>query len=111
MKRRHGSLRFLFVMHRSIAELANLLGLRFQGDGTHVVTRVSNWEEADVSCLIFNDGKMRTASAYEVPRAGCLIAPKELLRTGWNAIISAQPKLDFARASAYLEPRPAGTGI
>jgi UDP-3-O-[3-hydroxymyristoyl] glucosamine N-acyltransferase len=98
-------------MHHCIAELAKLLGLRFQGDGTHVVTRVSNWEEADASSLIFNDGKMRTAAAYEVPCAGCLIAPEELLRPGWNAIISAHPKLDFARASAYLEPRPAGTGI
>ncbi len=41
----------------SVAELAKLLQLSYQGEGTRVLTRVSSWEEADDSCLIFLDGK------------------------------------------------------
>lgn len=94
----------------SIAELARLLGLPFQGEGTHTLTRVSSWDEADASSLIFFDGRgMDSAFPSSLP-AGCIIAPKKNLRPGWNALISETPKLDFARAANCLLPRPRGSG-
>lgn len=92
----------------SVAELAKLLQLPFQGEGAQILTRVSNWEDADGSSLIFLDGKT-TAGSGSLP-AGCVIATSEAARSGWTAILSRNPKLDFARAANHLLPRPRGSG-
>ncbi len=92
----------------SVAELAQLLQLSYQGEGTRVLTRVSSWGEADNSCLVFLDGK---TSAAPTPPAGCVIAPLRSVGLGWTAILSENPKLDFARAANRLLPRPRGTGV
>ena len=41
--------------------------------------------------------------------AGCVIAP-ENAPDGMNVILSEEPKLDFARAAAFLHPRPESRG-
>jgi UDP-3-O-[3-hydroxymyristoyl] glucosamine N-acyltransferase len=93
----------------SVAELANLLQLSYQGEGTRVLTRVSSLEDADASSLIFLDGK---GSGETTPSsAGCVIAQPHLVSSGWTAILSQNPKLDFARAANYLLPRPRGAGV
>lgn len=92
----------------SVAELANLLQLSYQGEGTRVLTRVSRSEEADASSLIFFDGK---ASGTTTPSTGCVIARPEVVGSRWTAILSQNPKLDFARAANCLLPRPRGTGV
>jgi UDP-3-O-[3-hydroxymyristoyl] glucosamine N-acyltransferase len=56
----------------SVAELANLLQLSYQGEGTRVLTRVSSWEEADTSSLVFLEGK--SPGAAPSSSAGCVIA-------------------------------------
>jgi len=91
----------------SVAELAELLQLSYQGEGTRVLTRVSSWEEADASSLVFLAGK---SSALKVLSGGCVIATEENISSGWTAILSQNPKLDFARAANCLMPRPRGTG-
>jgi len=93
----------------SVAELANLLQLPYQGEGTRVLTRVSSFEEADTSSLIFLEG---TSSGATLPQsAGCVIALPDAVDSGWTAILSQNPKLDFARAANRLLPRPSGTGV
>lgn len=97
-------------MVRSIYQLAELLGLPFQGDGNRLLTRVSGWENADDHSLVFLESRNKTGSALEIPPAACVIAPQELIPPEFNAICSPKPKLDFARAAALLQPLPAGRG-
>lgn len=92
----------------SVAELAKLLQLSYQGEGTRVLTHVSSWEEADASSLIFLDAK--SAGATASLSAGCVIALPQCVSPSWTAILSQDPKLDFARAANRLSPRPSGTG-
>jgi UDP-3-O-[3-hydroxymyristoyl] glucosamine N-acyltransferase len=93
----------------SVAELAKLLQLSYQGEATRVLTRVSSFEEADASSLIFLDGK---GSGRTVPSsAGCVIAQPQRVGSNWTAILSQNPKLDFARAALCLLPRPRGAGV
>jgi len=93
----------------SVAELAKLLQLPYQGEGTRVLTRLSSFEEADASSLIFLDGKGsgRTAPSS----AGCVIAQPQTVNPSWTAILSQNPKLDFARAAICFHPRPRGAGV
>lgn len=93
----------------SVAELAKLLELPYQGEGPRVLTRVSSWEDADASTLIFLDGKSPAAGAT-LP-GGCVIAQPDIASPSWTAILSQNPKLDFARAANLLLPRPRGTGV
>jgi len=93
----------------SVAELANLLQLSYQGEGTRVLTRVSSWEEADTSSLIFLGGK--NSGATPPSSAGCVIALPHVISSGWTVILSQNPKLDFARAANCLLPRPRGAGV
>jgi UDP-3-O-[3-hydroxymyristoyl] glucosamine N-acyltransferase len=104
-------LRFLFIlMSHSISELAKILGLPCQGDESRQLSRVSGWDEADGRSLIFLETRSKKDPLPESLPAGCIIAPRDLVRTGWSAIISDKPKLDFARAARFLCPRPVGTG-
>src|SRR5207253_1955418 len=72
-------------------------------------TRVSSWEEADATSLIFQDGKSSGTTAPQ--SAGCVIALPQCVSSGWTAILSQNPKLDFARAANRLLPRSRGTGM
>jgi len=93
----------------SVAELAKLLELSYQGEATRVLTRVSSWDEADASSLIFLDGKSPAITASM--SAGCVIASPQCVSSDWTALLSQNPKLDFARAANLLLPRPRGTGV
>ncbi len=97
-------------MSYSVAELAKYLGLSFQGDGELILTRVSSWKDVDLSALIYIDPKTRIDELPGALRAGCILGPAGLMRPGWNAIFSDNPKLDFARAAAALYPRLTGKG-
>jgi UDP-3-O-[3-hydroxymyristoyl] glucosamine N-acyltransferase len=97
-------------MDYSVEELAKKLGLPFQGKADVTVARVSSWEEATESSLIFIDHQARTGSLPSSFGAGCVIAPAKFLEAGRTAIISENPKLDFARAAALLDRRKCGSG-
>jgi UDP-3-O-[3-hydroxymyristoyl] glucosamine N-acyltransferase len=97
------------TMTYTIAEIARLLDLPFQGDGDHQLTRVSSWEAADSSTLIFLEGE-REPPPLDKLIAGCVMAAPGKLPRGINAILSEKPKLSFARAAALLTPVPVGAG-
>ena len=98
-------------MKYSIAELANHLGLAFQGDGEHILSRVSGWDKADDASLIFVDGQKPAGFSSDPVPAGCIMTTRQLVHSNWNAILSEKPKLDFSRAAELLAPRPMGRGM
>src|SRR5579862_7506114 len=97
-------------MSYSVSELAALLGLPFQGDGACRVARVASLKSADGSALIFLDRRDKTGSAEALRAAACVIAARDSVPAGHNAILSGNPKLDFARAAALLHPPARGRG-
>lgn len=97
-------------MSYTVGQIAALLNLEYQGDGTRLLTKVSGWESSDETSLVFwEKGQNRTIQAGNT-HAACVIASKNRVPEGLNVIFSKQPKLDFARASAYLHPRPKSRG-
>ncbi|NWG12351.1 MAG: UDP-3-O-(3-hydroxymyristoyl)glucosamine N-acyltransferase [Acidobacteria bacterium] len=94
----------------TVSELAGLLGLCFQGTGSRELRRISSWEAADDHSLVFYDRVGKGPIRDDQLRAGCVIAPRDLVPPGATAIHSHAPKLDFARAAAFLAPAPRGTG-
>jgi UDP-3-O-[3-hydroxymyristoyl] glucosamine N-acyltransferase len=96
-------------MPYSLSELAHSLGLPFQGDGNQPLVRVSSWENADSTALVFLEGKRELPSADSFP-VGCIIAAQGAVPEGFNALITDKPKLAFARAAALLAPLARGRG-
>jgi UDP-3-O-[3-hydroxymyristoyl] glucosamine N-acyltransferase len=97
-------------MGYSIAQLARILGLAFQGEGDRQVTRVSGWQDADCFSVIFKDSDSQEPLPPYALRAACIIAPRSLVPPGCTAIFSERPKLDFSRAARILAPCPTGCG-
>jgi len=98
-------------MSYTISEIAEALGLRFQGDGSRRLTKVSSWTAADGASLVFFE-RERTADFLAAQiQAGCVVAPPDSLPAEYAAILSERPKLDFARAAGLLAPAPRAAGI
>ncbi len=97
-------------MSYTIGQIAALLGLEYQGDGSRLLTKVARGDKADEYSLIFVQDAERKPLHSGNQRAACIIAPKAFSAVGANMIFSEQPRLDFARASSYLHPRPKSTG-
>ena len=97
-------------MSYTIRQIAALLGLEFQGDGSRLVTRVGKRETADDGTLIFWEHSAPDAVHAENARAACAIAPRDSALPEANIIFSEHPKLDFARAASWLHPRPKSRG-
>jgi UDP-3-O-[3-hydroxymyristoyl] glucosamine N-acyltransferase len=98
-------------MIHTIASIADLLGLHFQGDANRKLTRVSGWDTADESALVFLEKSGQKSNLPPSLQIGCLMAHESLISPGMNAIFTDRPKLDFARAAEFLLPRPRGTGV
>ena len=96
-------------MSYTIGQIAELLGLEYQGDGNRSLTKAAKWATSDEASLTFLESEEVLRSA--TLRAGCIIAPRDLPLAGLNVIFSQQPKLDFARAASYLHPRPQSRGL
>jgi len=88
-------------MSYTVGQIAALLGLNYQGDGACQLKNAAKRETADEASLIFLEGGDGEILHLYNLRAACVIAPKELLPNGINAIFSSRPKLDFARAAAW----------
>ncbi len=97
-------------MSHTIGQIAALLNLEYQGDGTRLLANVSGWESSDENSLVFLAKGEKKGLRAGNSRAACVIAPRKLAPEGMNVIFSEQPKLDFARAAAYLHPRPKSRG-
>ena len=94
----------------SVAELAKLLQLSYQGEGTRVLTRVSSWDEADASSLDFPGWEESLPITHPVGRLRDRFTPVGRSLAGLPFFLQ-NPKLDFARAANRLLPRPRGTGV
>ena len=97
-------------MKYTVAQLARLLDRSFQGDGTRQILKISSWESADSTSLVFLEAKHKGDIPPEGPMAAAIIASPGLAAPNWTAIISEKPKLDFAKAAQLLYPTPRGSG-
>jgi UDP-3-O-[3-hydroxymyristoyl] glucosamine N-acyltransferase len=97
-------------MSYTVGQLAALLGCEYKGDGTSLVETVSSWEEALPNSLIYWDGEKEDHLRSRNIRAACMIAPKDPPLEGISIILSANPKLDFAKAADWLYPQPKSCG-
>jgi UDP-3-O-[3-hydroxymyristoyl] glucosamine N-acyltransferase len=98
-------------MTYTVSEIAKYLGLTFKGEGEHRITRISSWENADASSLIFIEPG-RGFELASTSSAGCLLAhPESAPECCPATILSTNPKLDFARAAAFILPKPRASGI
>jgi UDP-3-O-[3-hydroxymyristoyl] glucosamine N-acyltransferase len=97
-------------MSYTIGQMAALLGLECQGDSARLLKKVARREAADEFSLIFLQSAESGIVNSEAPRAACILAPRENVPDGANAIFSSQPKLDFARAASFLHPWPQSRG-
>jgi UDP-3-O-[3-hydroxymyristoyl] glucosamine N-acyltransferase len=97
-------------MTYTIGQIAALLGLESRGDNTRLLTKVSKWETADETSLVFlqsgESGGLQSGNLH----AACVITQKNIAPDGVNALFSDRPKLDFARAAAYLHPQAVSCG-
>jgi UDP-3-O-[3-hydroxymyristoyl] glucosamine N-acyltransferase len=97
-------------MSYTIGQIAALLGLEYRGDGSRLLSKVSKPDAADGSSLIFMQSGESDAAISGELQAACVIAKANAAPAGMNAILSENPKLDFARAAAYLHPRRESCG-
>src|SRR3974377_811498 len=98
-------------MTYTVSEMAALLGLPFQGDGSRQLIRVSKWDSADACSLVFLESREKQVQLPDGLHFACILAPHDLVPPDVNAIFSERPKLDFARAAALLNPLPCGSGL
>lgn len=100
-------------MKRSLADLAESLGCRLIGDGSVTVNRLSSLQSADASSLVFVDDARHFDSA--LASAAAAVIAGGFAETGAPArkpiLISAQPRLTFARAAKLLRDPAQGRGI
>ncbi len=97
-------------MPYSVDELSRQLGLPHHGDGSRRVCKVSGWDNADDLSLVFIEHAPTAERPLPDVTAACVVAPPWCIPSGWNAIVSETPKLDFARAAKLLHPRPTANG-
>ena len=85
-----------------VKELAQWLGVEFEGDGEVEITGVAALESAGPSDLSFINSRK---AAQQTTRAGCLIVPPDFVNSGTATIIrDASPRAVFARAIPRLRP-------
>ncbi len=97
-------------MSYTIGQIAALLGLEYRGDGTRLLAKVAKPGTADDASLVFIQSEESGRSSFDGLQAACVIARKECAPDGVNVIFSRNPKLDFARAAAFLHPHPQSRG-
>jgi len=92
-------------MTRTAGELAQYLGARLVGDAGAKIAGVANPEDASDGDLIYADSAQNVARATE-SHARCMVAPKGARADGKTILEVENPKLAFAKAAAWLLPKP-----
>jgi UDP-3-O-[3-hydroxymyristoyl] glucosamine N-acyltransferase len=104
-------LAYKVIMSRTVSEIAAILGLHFHGDGERRVERVSSWEAADPSSLVYIESRDAMSRFPDTIQAACVIVMPGSIPDGINVIFSEKPKVDFARAASLLKMRLPSTGL
>ncbi len=92
-------------MHHTLKELADALGARLRGDGQVEISGIASLESATVEDLAFVEDA-RSLERALAGAAGALIVDESAAetRTTKPLLITAQPRLAFARAAALIRP-------
>jgi len=90
-------------MTRRAAELAQYLGLELQGDPNAPLSGAANPEDAGPEDLIYADSARQFKRA-ESSRAVCVLAQPNAVSSRKTVLKTANPKLAFAKAAAWLTP-------
>jgi len=98
-------------MKRTLQHLAEHLGARLVGDGTVSVAGVASLQSANPEAVIFVEDPRHLDSALNSRAAAVIAGEFATSATGKPLLISAQPRLTFARAARLLHMRPQDLGI
>jgi UDP-3-O-[3-hydroxymyristoyl] glucosamine N-acyltransferase len=95
----------------TVAEIADLVGGRFQGEAAREISSVAGLETAGPRDLTFAADSRALARAVG-SRAGCILVPAGSVVESATTVSVGNPKLAFIRAAEKLVPRPApGPGL
>jgi UDP-3-O-[3-hydroxymyristoyl] glucosamine N-acyltransferase len=86
--------------------IAQMVGGKLQGDGSHELRGVAQLEDAASDQLTFADGD-RDIDRASASRSGCILVPEGHSLHGRTTIAVINPKLAFIRAAQLLHPLPA----
>jgi UDP-3-O-[3-hydroxymyristoyl] glucosamine N-acyltransferase len=90
-------------MKRTLRDLAEKLGCRLLGEGSTVITTVASFQSAGQESLVFVDDPKHLEAALASPAAAVIAGEFASTVSKRKAIlISAQPRLAFARAARLL---------
>lgn len=90
-------------MTRNAGELAQYLGLELSGDANMPISGVANPEDAGPEDLIYVDSP-RNVKRAEASRSLCVLANPTTAIPRKTVLETANPKLAFAKAAAWLAP-------
>ena len=91
----------MVYIKKSVRDIAEILGLRYEGDGDIFIEKISSVESSDERSIVFIEGK-------EIPfnlKAGCIIVREgvRIPASVSSAIFSSNPKLSFAKLLEFVE--------
>ena len=89
-------------MKQTLRDLAELLGCRLLGDASLIVTSVSSLQSATSGSLVFVDNPQHLDLALRSSAAALIAGDFSSAATSKPILISAQPRLTFARAAKLL---------
>jgi len=93
-------------MKRSLKELAEFVQARVVGDGGVEVTGISSIQSASHGDLVFVEDEKNLRAALESPASAVIVGSFATGKTNSKPLlVSAQPRLAFARAAQLLCPR------
>ena len=95
---------------RTANDLARYLSCAIEGDAAVRLRGVAGPERAGEEDLIYLDSP-RHVDRVQRSAARCVITSPSLPVTGKTVLLTAQPKLAFARAAAWLAPPPIAQGV
>jgi UDP-3-O-[3-hydroxymyristoyl] glucosamine N-acyltransferase len=93
------------MANRTAGELARFLGCALEGEDALILKGVASPEDAEADDLIYLDS-LRHMDRVIRSKAHCVITSSDLTVSGKTLLLATQPKLTFARASAWLIPPP-----
>ena len=93
-------------MNHTAGELAEYLRAKIHGDADAAVAGVASPESAKPEELIYVDSP-RQVARVEASAARCVIAAAGMMAPGKTVLEVENPKLAFAKAAAWLLPKPA----
>src|SRR3954466_14410649 len=95
---------------RTLKNLAEHLGLEFEGDPNHSLSGVASPEQAGENDLIYVESARHLQRVVR-SKARSVITTPELRISGKTMIFSERPKLSFAQAALWLTPEQKASGV